>query len=510
MMTPTSTLEQLKLENIQLSKQVAHLQGLVASLQEQVQWFQNHLFGKRSEKIISSSREEQLLLFPLPPITPTSTGKEEIVAAHTRQKPRRNGQDEITFPDDLPVERQVLEVPESERVCKSTGDVFVKIGEEVNRKLAYRPGSYFIKEIVRPKYANPKNSDDGIMTACLPEGLLSRCQADESFIADILVKKYADHLPLYRLSEMLGRSQMQISRQTLCNWVNRVGDALTPLYDEMKKRILSSENIFVDETPIKMLDPGCGKTRTAYMWVLVGGRSSDPPYRIYDFRMNRQHGNVVEIIQDDRGVLHADKYGAYESLAHSKRFTWCPCWSHIRRKFIEAEHGDPPFRQWVLRKIRYLFMLERVAWGRSEEEHLRIRQEKEVPMIDELIREITGRLDKGFALPKSKFREALGYFRGLIPYLKNYTLHAWARIDNNIAERAVRPLAIGRKNWLFIGSEGGGEAAATIYSLIQTCRSLGINPTEYLEDVMRRLMNHNSQKLIELLPDQWAQRKQSR
>src|SRR5690606_20728300 len=151
----------------------------------------------------------------------------------------------------------------------------------------------------------------------------------------------------------------------------------------------------------------------------------------------------------------------------------------------------------------YLFMFERIAWTRSEEERLRIRQEKELPIIEELIKAIKDRLVKGEILPKSKFKAALGYFCGLIPYMKNYTKHAWARLDNNVAERAVRPLAIGRKNWLFVGNEDGGEAAGIILSLIQTCRALSINPREYLEDVMRRLMSHNSKKLSELLPDCW-------
>ena len=148
-------------------------------------------------------------------------------------------------------------------------------------------------------------------------------------------------------------------------------------------------------------------------------------------------------------------------------------------------------------------MLERVAWARSPEERLQIRQEKEVPIIDELIQKIKDRLIKGNLLPKSKFREALGYFCGLIPYLKNYIKHAFARMDNNIAERAIRPLTIGRKNWLFFGSEDGGEAGAVLLSFVQTCRGLGINPREYLEDIFRRLMGHNARKLEELLPDRW-------
>ena len=149
-------------------------------------------------------------------------------------------------------------------------------------------------------------------------------------------------------------------------------------------------------------------------------------------------------------------------------------------------------------------MLERVAWARSEKERLKIRQEKEVPIIDELIAAIKDKLIDGKILPKSKFREALGYFCGLIPHLKNYTKHAWARLDNNVAERAVRPLAIGRKNWLFVGNEDGGEAAAVLLSLVQTCRAIEVNPRNYLEDVMRRLQSHSANKLHELLPDEWA------
>lgn len=148
-------------------------------------------------------------------------------------------------------------------------------------------------------------------------------------------------------------------------------------------------------------------------------------------------------------------------------------------------------------------MLERVAWARSPEERLRIRQEKELPIINELIENIKDRLLNGKLLPKSKLREAIGYFCGLIPYLKNYTGYAYARLDNNVAERAIRPLAIGRKNWLFFGSPDGGEAGAILFSLVQTCRGLGINPREYLEDIMRRIMSHSAHRLHELLPDQW-------
>lgn len=494
MTTSTITLEQLSSEN-------AKLRDEVTTLKEQLEWFRRQIFGQRSEKYLND--ESQLNLFVLPKSDePKAKDPTKLPKNDLPKKPQDNNK--IQLPPDLPIERQIIDLPENEKTCSETGKPLIKIGEEITRKIAYRPGCYYIKEIVRIKYALPANSSGGINTPALPESLLIRCQADESFLADILVKKFADHLPLYRISEILGRQEIKINRQILCKWVIRVGLALKPLHNEMLKQVLKSENVFADETPVDMLDPGKGKTHQAYMWVLVGGKEADPSHRVYNFRTNRQHNNIVELLKDFRGTLHSDKYGAYESLANRKQFKWCPCWVHIRRKFFE-ESGDPEFRNWILRKIRYLFMLEKVAWGRSPEDRLRIRQEKEIPIIDELIQAVKNKLINGNILPKSKFREALGYFSSLIPHLKNYTSDPWARIDNNVAERAIRPLAIGRKNWMFVGSDEGGEAAAVILTLVQSCRACNINPQEYLEDVMRRIMSQNAQKLYELLPSNWAQ-----
>jgi transposase len=474
----------------------------IIDLEEQLAWLKRQIFGKRSEKNVENLNDQQLKFEDFESL-PRSNEEEKTVKGHTRKKPNRDGKDKITLPSDLPVKTTIIDIPEEEKICQETGLPLVKIGEEVTHKLAHEPGSYYIKEIIRFKYAHPQREEAGIKTGELPDSLLPKCRADESLLAEIITKKFCDHLPLYRVAEILKREGIGISRKLLSQWVVRCGMALKPLYETMLKQILGSENIFIDETPVKLWD--IGKCKQAYMWVVVGGCGSDPPYRIYQFKQNRCHDNVLEILKGYRGGLHSDKYSAYQRLAERKVIVWFPCWSHIRRKFFEAETGDPSFRQWVLRKIRYLFMLERVAWARSAEERLKIRQEKEEPIIDELIQGMKAKLEDKKILPKSKLREAIGYFCGLMPYLKNYTKNAFARLDNNVAERAVRPLAIGRKNWLFLGSEDGGEAAAVLFSLVQTCRGLGINPREYLEDIMRRLMGHNSQKLQELLPDQWLQ-----
>lgn len=489
--------QRLKEKILYLETLLAGKEQEVTILSEQLAWFKRQIFGKRSERIASNLNSQQLILEGFETPQALKEEKQADVPAHKRKKPHRNGQDKISLPDDIPVVTKVLDLSKEEKVCPETGESLVQIGVEITHKLAHKPGSYYILEIIRPKYAHPQKEEAGIFTADLPDSLLPKCRADESLLAEIVTKKFADHTPLYRIKEGIERERIKVSRNLISQWVIKSAMALKPLYDEMLEAVLAIDNIFIDETPIKL--QALGKCKQVYMWTIVGGKQADPPYRIYDFRKDRCHSNVLDIMGNYRGVLHSDKYDGYRKLAEQKMITWCPCLAHARRKFFEAEGGDPAFRQWVLRKMRYLFMFERVAWSRSEEERLKIRQEKEVPIIDE----IKKKLLEGKLLPKSKLYGAVQYFCGLIPYLKNYTEYPYAQLDNNVAERAVRPLTIGRKNWLFLGSEEGGEAAAIHFSLVQTCRGIGINPREYLEDVMRRIMSYNANKLHELLPDQW-------
>ena len=500
------SIEDLQIQVSSLNNELRNRNEKILYLEEQLAWFKRQIFGNRSERIVTDLNSQQLVLEGFENSSAPKEEQKKVIKAHTRCKSNRKGQDKITLPSDLPVKTTIIDIPEEQKVCQETGVLLIQIGVEISHKLAHKPGSYYIKEMIRPKYAHPKKEEKGIITAELPDSLLPRCRADDSLLAEIITKKFADHQPLYRIAESLKREGIGISRKLLSQWVIRSAIALKPLYDEMMKKVLTSKNIFIDETPVKLWETE--KCKQAYMWVVVGGSESNPAYRIYEFKENRCHDNVLDILKNYRGGLHSDKYAAYQKLAERKIITWFPCFSHIRRKFFEA--GDVHLKKWVLRKIRYLFMLERVAWARSPDERLRIREEKEVPIIDELIDKIKSKLVEGKILPKSKLKEALGYFCSLIPYLKNYTKDAFARLDNNVAERAVRPLAIGRKNWLFFGSPDGGEAGAILFSLVQTCRGLGINPREYLEDVMRRIMGHNNQKLYELLPDEWLKSRQQK
>jgi len=499
--TENSSSQSLEKQVQFLNKEVSFYKTEIEQLKEQLDWFHRQIFGKKSERNVSNLNNEQLAFEGFENLKTEEEDGKENIPAHKRRKPKRNGQDKITLLPDLPVETTILDIDEDQKICKETGHPLVKIGEEVTHKLAHKPGSYYIKEIIRPKYALP---DEGILTADMPDSIIPRCRADESFLAEILTRKFADHLPLYRISEIISRQNIGISRKLLSQWVMRCGAALKPLRDEMLNQILESENIFVDETPVKFLEK---KSKTGYLWTICGGKASDPPYRIYNFTKTREHNNIIEILKDYHGMFHSDKYGAYLKLAEYKNILWSPCWVHIRRKFFEAQSGDHEFREWVIGEIKMLFELEETAWLLSQEERLKIRREKEEPIIDNLIEKIKDKLINGNILPKSKLKGALGYFCSLIPYIKNYLKYPFARLDNNVAERAIRPIAIGRKNWLFFGSANGGEAGAVILSLVQTCRGLGVNPREYLEDILRRLMSHNFKKIHELLPDQWQQNK---
>jgi transposase len=254
-----------------------------------------HIFGKRSERCLSELNSEQLTFAGFETID-LKKKEPQSIASHQRQKPQRNGEDSIKLSPDLPVKTVILDIPEEEKTCKETGIPLVQIGTEVTHKLAHEPGSYYIKEIIRPKYAHPQKPENGIVNAFLPDSILSKCRADDSLLAEIITKKFVDHLPLYRIAEGMSREGASLSRKLLSQWVIRCGIALKPLYQEMKKQVLNSTTIFIDESPVKL--QAKDKCKTAFMWVIVGGNESNPAYRIYDFRENRCHHNVLDILKD--------------------------------------------------------------------------------------------------------------------------------------------------------------------------------------------------------------------
>jgi transposase len=493
----------------QKDQRILSLEGELFTLKEQLAWLKKQIFGVKSERIVADLDNQPLLDLDFGGQGPVPEPEKEKICYDRVKRPRNHGSDTISFPDNLPVKRIELDIPADAKFCPETGQPLVCIGSDISRKLGRTPEQFYIVEYVRPKYASKAAPEFGVATAALPDAIIARCPADESLLAYILTSKFADHLPLYRLAEIMQRSAVKISRQTLSKWVLTLGSALAPVYDAMKTRILESGVVFADETPIDLQVKGKSRCQQAYIWIYAGGGGGDPPYRFFEFCLNRNHEHPLKILKEYRGVLHSDKYGVYEKLAKNKDVIWCPCMAHVRRKFVEAEGGDPDLRRRILRKIRHLFLLERVAWARPAEERLRIRQQIEKPILEQVTQMVKERLLAGGLLPKSNFAKALNYYLSLAPYLPNYLYHADARLDNNVAERGIRPLTIGRKNWLFVGSEDGGRSAATILSLVQTCRNLDINPQEYLEDVLRRIMGHSAKLIHQLLPDNWLAAKKS-
>jgi hypothetical protein len=241
------------------------------------------------------------------------------------------------------------------------------------------------------------------------------------------------------------------------------------------------------------------------MWVYVNGLPGAPAYHVYQFTVDRSHRHPIAFLDKFAGTIHADAFSAYEKLDQdpTKPIRWAACWAHARRKFEEAQSGDPELRQWVLRQIRYLFLFERVAWARDADERRRIRAEHETPLVDALFARLRETVASGTLLPKSQLAEAIGYLLSRPANFRHYLTDPNLRMDNNTAERALRKLTIGRKNWMFIGSPSAGESMAALLSLVQTCRAMGIDPQAYLEDLFRRLLDHPHKRLGDLLPDRW-------
>lgn len=337
-----------------LQDQMAEQSAEILYLKEQNAWLLRQIFGKKSERLVDTD-PQQLKLDGFESEEPAKT-ETKIIPAHKRRIKNRTGEDTIRLPEDLPVETVVIDLPEEEKICKETGIALQKIGEEVSHKLAHRPGSFFLKRIVRPKYAHPTQEEKGVVIAPMPETLLPKCRADDSLLAEIITRKFVDHLPLYRISENLHRERIELSRRLLSQWVVAAGLALYPLYQAMKAKILAGDRLHIDESPVDLFDSP--KMASGYMWVLVGGVGADPPYRFYQFYPDRRHSHAEEILGSYKGIIHSDKYGAYESYIRAHGNVWAPCWAHIRRKFFEAEMGDPALRTWVLEQIKELFEIE--------------------------------------------------------------------------------------------------------------------------------------------------------
>jgi hypothetical protein len=283
------------------------------------------------------------------------------------------------------------------------------------------------------------------------------------------------HLPLYRQAERLNSLGIDISRQTLSHLYIDTAGALCLLYEAMKADILARDVIFTDDTPVNLQVKGRGKTVTGRMWVYVGG-GTGPPYRVFEFTVDRSKKRPKQFLNGFRGYIHADAYKGYDDLFAQDGVYECACWMHVRRKFLKAVDAPHELREEILRLIRMIYRYERVLRGKPDETVVAVRRERTAAIIDRIFERTRDALTDGEILPGSAFAAAIGYMHNLGDTLRTFLGDARLRPDNGESERAIRPLAIGRKNWLFAGSKRGGDATGILLSLIQTCRAMDIDP----------------------------------
>jgi len=481
----------------------------IERLRHRVRLLEKMLFGPRSEKVPggggdSGQLEFETMLRELEQLNAElEKGEEEEAkpAAKPAAARRRRRKLAELIPDNLPREEVVVDVPEENRLDPATGEPLARIGEDVVEKLAFRPGGYYVKRFVYPKYAAPSAPLLGVVRAPAPDFAVPGGQYDESFLAGVVFDKCAMHLPLYRQAERLAGLGLDIGRQTLCRLYLQSADALSPLYGALKDEILSRDAIFTDDTPVALQVKGRGQTVTGRMWVYVGG-GTGPPLRVFEFTVDRKKRRPREFLGNFRGYIHADAYKGYEDLFNDD-VRECACWMHIRRKFVEALDGPPGLRDEVLRLIRNLYRYERLLDGKPPEVVAAVRRERVAPVIDAILERTAAAVRAGDILPRSDFGKAIAYLHNRGGAVRTFLEDPRLKPDNGESERAIRPLAIGRRNWLFAGSKNGGDATGILLSLVQSCRVVGVEPFAYLDDVLRRINGHPASRVAELLPHNW-------
>jgi len=480
----------------------------IAKLQHQLDQYIRRIYGSKSEKYNANQLFLDLILQnsgnqPTDP-DPADPGPEpEQPVPPTKPPRKRTPHGRLPIPDHI--ERHVIEldVDEARKICPETGDPLVLIGYDETEKLEFIPGRIRANLYRRPKYGSPDRSQSwkvGVVVAPMPDHPIEKCKADVGLISHIIVSKFCDHLPLYRQDDIFQREGVSIPRSTQCGWLMQTYEAVQLLGATLKRVILESDVIFTDDSVIPLLEKGRGSLRKARLWVYIRGDPS-PALAVYDFTVDRCKSRPIEFLGDYTGYVHADAYSGYDELFTKEDVIEVGCWVHARRKFDEAKNCRPLEATEILARIGQLYQVEKLGRSLSPEQRRALRLEKVTPLLDGLFHRL--RALHPTTLPSEPLYTATGYALNQEQALRRYLDDGRLEPDNNTAENAIRPLALGRKNWLFAGSERGAKAAALYLSLIQSCKACGVNPWEYFNDVLRRIMSHPANRLRELLPDQW-------
>jgi transposase len=473
------------------------------ALRQQIIEFKRQLYGSRSEKYIP---DEQGKLFEGLPI-PEDQPKEEYEDLHfKRRKAKKNRNGHHIIPDDLPRVRVEHEIPEEDRVCKcGCGTILEKIGEEITEKLALKPAVLYVLQHVRFKYAGCPHDND-ILVADLPAQPIERGVADSSLIAHVLVDKYEYHQPLHRQVNRLARHGVELSEKSMYDWLNQVATLCQPLIDALKRDVLRSPRIHTDDTPAKVRVKGVRKAKKGFLWVYIGCFPEGPLAAIYDYTENRSQEGPQLFLQNFKGDIQADAYTGYDALFDERnKNDVCEvgCWMHARRGFykIVAATQKVGAAHQALSFIKKLYLIETKASDFGPEKRKQLRQKEAKPVLDGFKEWLDIKL--GQALPKSPLHGAVQYCLNHWEALRCYIEDGNREIDNGRAERAMRPIALGRNNWIAFGGHRGGEIAAAFYSLIETCKLHDVNTYEYFTDMLSRIAGHPINRVEELLPYHW-------
>lgn len=480
------------------------LQRAYACLKEEYLALKRLMFGPRRERLPEDPNQQYLVDPGAPVLDPPEVGTTDPVQTPARPQ-RRKGHGRCALPEHLPRQEVVHDIPDGDRRCACGRDK-TAIGEDVTERLDYIPGRLVVVRHRYPKYAC-SSCKNGVTAAPTVSGPIPGGLPEAGLLAEVIVSKFAEHLPLYRQQDIrqqdiLARNGIVLARSTLCGWLAQSAERLRPLVELMEREVLQSHVIQADETPVPVLDPTRTSTRNGYLWVKCGDQHH--PYSVYDYTDSRSHDGPAAFFRNYRGYLQTDTYVAYETVVQGSngRITAVGCWAHARRDFFDARHNQPRQVSYVLGLIEQMYEVEADIKSRTADERLAARQERSVPVLARLETYLRGQ--KPSALPKSQYGQAIGYALNQWDALCRYTQDGRLEIDNNATERTIRPCAISRKNWLFFGSDRGGETAAILFSILAGAKRHLIEPFAYVRAVLIALCSGQAD-LRPLLPDIWIQ-----
>ena len=470
--------------------EIEHLKLLIAKLRRMQ-------FGRKSEKLDRQIEQLELKLEELESAKACRTG-DTVPKVSSDPVPLRKPARQ-SLPEHLP--REVKTFTPKEEACCECGGRLRRLGEDVSELLEWVPGSFKVLRIVRPKLSCA--GCERIVQVPAPSRPIERGLAGPGLLAHVLVAKYCDHAPLYRQAEMYAREGVELERSTLADWVGGTSRLLEPLVAALRRHVTSAHKLHADDTPVPVLAPGNGKTKTGRLWTYVRDdrpAGDDTPAAVwFAYSPDRRGEHPREHLRQFSGILQADAYAGFHHLYEGGRIQEAACWAHVRRKFydLQVAHASPLATE-ALKRIGELYAIESDIRGRPPEERLHARITRARPLLESLHQWLQSTLT--VVSKKSEIAAAIRYALGRWRALLRYCEDGHIEIDNNAAERALRAVALGRKNYLFAGSDSGGERAAAIYCLIGTAKLNGLDPEAYLRTVLERIADHPINRIEELLP----------